>query len=128
MTVLLDTHAFLWMIVDDKRLSKRAREILTSADNDLLLSVASLWEMVLKSTAGKLRLQSDPAAFLSAMLAANQIRTLPISDRHVLWTAGLPELHRDPFDRLLVAQAQIERIPIVTSDPLIRKYAVKTIW
>src|SRR6266404_1367259 len=68
MTVLLDTHAFLWMIADDKRLSKRAREILTSADNDLLLSVASLWEMVFKSTAGKLRLQTDPAAFLAGML------------------------------------------------------------
>jgi PIN domain nuclease of toxin-antitoxin system len=128
MTVLLDTHAFLWMITQDKRLSKRAREILTSADYDLLISVASLWEMVLKSAAGKLRLQSDPAAFLSAMLAANQVRTLPISDSHVLWTAGLPELHRDPYDRLLVAQAQIERIPILTSDPLIRKYAVETIW
>jgi PIN domain nuclease of toxin-antitoxin system len=84
--------------------------------------------MVLKSTAGKLRLQTDPAAFLAGMLAVNQIRTLPISDSHVLWTAGLPDLHRDPFDRLLVAQAQIERIPIVTSDPLIRKYAVETIW
>jgi PIN domain nuclease of toxin-antitoxin system len=128
MTVLLDTHAFLWWIEDDKRLPKTAREVLTSADNDLLLSVASLWEMVLKSTAGKLRLQNDPAAFLPATLATNQIRTLAISESHVLWTAGLPDLHRDPFDRLLVAQAQIERIPILTSDPLIRKYAVETIW
>ncbi len=128
MTVLLDTHAFLWWIEDDKRLPQRTREILKSADNDLLLSVASLWEIILKSTAGRLRLQNDPAAFLSATLATNQILTLAISETHVLWTAGLPDLHRDPFDRLLVAQAQIERIPILTSDPLIRKYAVETIW
>ena len=128
MKAFLDTHAFLWMVTDDKRLSGRARKVIADRNNELFLSVASAWELVLKAQAGKLELDGGAAVFLRQELAGNAISLLPINLPHVLQLAELPPLHRDPFDRLLIAQAQVEGLPILTADRAMKKYSVRTIW
>ncbi len=128
MRALLDTHAFLWWITDDRRLSPQARTIIEDGANDLLLSAASAWEIAIKAQIGRLALPDLPARFLPGQIAANGIEALPISVTHALRAGELPPLHRDPFDRLLVAQAQSERLPILTADGQIAQYDVQTIW
>jgi PIN domain nuclease of toxin-antitoxin system len=128
MKALLDTHAFLWWITDDPRLSSHVREIIADGDNELFLSAASGWEMAIKAKLGKLHLPDNPESFVLDQLAINAIESLPVQMGHALRVYALPEHHRDPFDRMLVAQAQSERIPILTADPLIAQYAVKVIW
>ena len=128
MTVLLDTHVLLWWVHDDPRLSKRVLTLLEDEEVEVVVSVASLWEIALKITAGRFDLKPELLATVLEQVGQARIRALPVQRDHVLSTVGLPKHHVDPFDRLLVAQAQIERTPILTSDPLIRKYAVETIW
>jgi PIN domain nuclease of toxin-antitoxin system len=128
MILLLDTHAFLWWITDSPELSAQAGDLIRSPDNDLYLSAASGWEMAIKSQLGKLHLPGRPDQFIPDQLAKNAIQSLPIQMSHVLHVARLPALHRDPFDRLIIAQALLEKMPILTRDPDIRKYKVKTIW
>jgi PIN domain nuclease of toxin-antitoxin system len=128
MKVLLDTQAFLWWIANDPRLSARARQIMAAPEAELLLSVASGWEMAIKSRLGKLKLPTDLQGFVAEQLRINAIQTLPIQMTHALHVFTLPDLHRDPFDRLLVAQAQLEKLPILTGDPLIAQYLVTVIW
>ena len=119
MNFLLDTHAFLWWINDDSRLSLPAREIISTRENELFLSAASGWEISIKSQIGRLRLPGIPAEFVSRQLSLNGIRALPISMSHALHYHALPMLHRDPFDRMIVAQAQVEKLPILSADPVI---------
>ena len=128
MRVLLDTHVFLWWITDDERLSPRAREVMVEGRNTLVLSAASGWEMAVKAQLGRLSVAGDFASFLSEQLALNGIDTLPVTMAHALHVFELPAHHRDPFDRLLVAQALLEGIPIVTADPEIARYPVEVIW
>jgi PIN domain nuclease of toxin-antitoxin system len=128
MKALLDTHAFLWWINDDPRLSDTARELASNGENELFLSAASGWEIAIKMRLGRLEVREDPEQFIFDQLALNDIAVLPISMNHALRTAALPDHHRDPFDRMLVAQSQIEQLPIVTADPLIARYAVEVIW
>lgn len=128
MRVLLDTHVFLWWITDDERLSPRAREVMVEGRNTLVLSAASGWEMAIKARLGRLSVAGDFASFLSEQLALNGIDTLPVTMAHALHVYELPAYHRDPFDRLLVAQALLEGIPIVTADPEIARYPVEVIW
>ncbi len=128
MKALLDTHTFLWWITDKPQLSHLAREIITDADNELFLSAASGWEMVIKARLGKLQLPDNADSFISEQLALNAIVSLPVQMSHALHVYALPNHHRDPFDRMLVAQAQMERLPILTADPQIGRYAVETIW
>ncbi len=128
MRIILDTHAFLWWIIDDPQLSPRAREIMGEGDNDLFLSVASGWEIAIKAQLGRLRLPDRADRFVPEQLTRNGIEVLPIQMSHVLHVARLPEIHRDPFDRLIVAQSIIEKVPILTHDEHIREYSVKTIW
>ena len=128
MKALLDTHAFLWMVTDDERLSRRARKVIADGNNELFLSAAGAWELVLKAQAGKLELDGGAAVFLREELPRNAISLLPIGLPHVLRLAELPPLHRDPFDRLLIAQAQVEGLPVLTADRAIKKYSVRTIW
>jgi PIN domain nuclease of toxin-antitoxin system len=127
MKALLDTHAFLWAVAEPEKLSKRAARVIEDEANQLLLSVASLWEIVLKAQAGKLQLPEGPQ-FLAEHMAQLGIGSLPVDTGHVLALLSLPLHHRDPFDRLLVAQCQTERLPIVTADKEIRRYDVQTIW
>jgi PIN domain nuclease of toxin-antitoxin system len=128
MNVLLDTHAFLWAVTDDLRLTPAARAVFADAANSLFLSVVSMWEIVLKAQAGKLELKGSAARFFADQLARNSLAALDVSPRHVLRVAELPRLHRDPFDRLLVAQAQVENMLLLTSDTEIRRYSVKVVW
>ena len=128
MRALLDTHAFLWWIADDSRLSKKAREIIADGHNELFLSAASGWEMAIKARLGKLQLSDSLERFVPEQLIINGIEGLPVQMRHTLHVQTLPDYHRDPFDRLLVAQAQLEGLPILTRNPYIARYQVKTIW
>jgi PIN domain nuclease of toxin-antitoxin system len=125
--VLLDTHAFLWFITDDDRLPPRARAAIVESD-DALVSVASCWEMAIKASLGKLMLSAPVDRFLAEQLAENNFELLHIELAHVTRVASLPWHHRDPFDRLLAAQALDERLPIVSADPVFRKYGVKRRW
>ena len=127
MKALLDTHIFLWWIADDPRLSSRIRQIISNGDNVLYLSAASGWEIAIKARLGKLKLPANPPSFIAGQLANNAITPLPVEMSHALHVYTLPDYHRDPFDRLLVAQARIENLPILTADPQIARYSVKVI-
>ncbi len=128
MKYLLDTHTFLWWITDDPSLSENARDIIGNGNNELYLSSASGWEIAIKTGLGRLRLDDDPEIFIPDQLRVNSILALPVLLNHGLHVYRLPLLHRDPFDRMLVAQGQMEKMGIVTDDPLIKKYDVETAW
>ncbi len=127
MKALLDTHTFLWAIADDGRLSRRAQQIYTDP-NDLWLSVASIWEMLIKMRAGKLPLPEPTGPYIVKELAQNKIGVLPIKLDHVLRIESLPAHHRDPFDRILIAQSLEENLPLITADPVFERYSAKLIW
>jgi PIN domain nuclease of toxin-antitoxin system len=125
---LLDTHAFLWWITDDDRLSSAARATIEAPDSQVFVSAASVWEIVTKTRLGKLPIPRPIDAFVSTHLETNAFQPLAITIRHALELDTLPDLHRDPFDRILVAQALAEKMPLVTSDQAVRAYPVVTIW
>ncbi len=126
MKVLLDTHTFLWAITDEERLSVRARNVMASAD--MWWSVVSLWEALTKVAVGKLPLPQPTGVYLTHKLELNGLRVLPVSLSHVLRVEELPLHHRDPFDRLLIAQSIEEGWPIITADPWFSRYPVEVIW
>lgn len=128
MRALLDTCAFLWWISDDPQLSLHVREVISSGDNELFLSVASGWEMAIKAALGKLSFPDDLKSFILEQLNVNGIDSLSVEMSHALYVSTLPAIHRDPFDRLLIAQAQMENLPILTPDPQISRYDVEIIW
>ncbi|HEY3276312.1 MAG TPA: type II toxin-antitoxin system VapC family toxin [Syntrophorhabdaceae bacterium] len=128
MIFLLDTHAFLWWITDSPELSPRASDLIANPDNELYLSAASGWEIAIKVQIGKLHMADRPDLFIPDQLSRNAVRSLPIQMSHVLHVGRLPPIHRDPFDRIIIAQSIIEKMPIITKDPDIRKYKVKTFW
>ncbi|MGH9672423.1 MAG: type II toxin-antitoxin system VapC family toxin [Bryobacteraceae bacterium] len=128
MTVLVDTHAFLWWITDNSRLPAHARSCFTERRNQLFLSVASLWEIIVKTQIGRLAIPRPAGPYLVQQMARNALRVLPLQPGHVFRLENLPMHHRDPFDRILVAQSQEEGWPVLTGDPLIRAYDVQTIW
>jgi PIN domain nuclease of toxin-antitoxin system len=123
--LLLDTHAWLWMTEAPDRLSPSARRLLSSPNNERFLSTASAWEIAIKYRAGKLRLPKDPATLIPELLTRTQVVALPVLLRHALQVSSLPLHHSDPFDRLLVAQAQIEDLTVVSTDPQFQRYDVK---
>jgi len=126
--LLLDTHAFLWWINDDPALSRRARAAMGDPANECLLSMASAWEMAIKISLGKLELEGSLERFLPEQIATNGFAMLPIDLRHVSRVTRLPFHHRDPFDRLLVAQALVEGLAVVTADATFVKYGVRRTW
>ncbi|HEV8605275.1 MAG TPA: type II toxin-antitoxin system VapC family toxin [Tepidisphaeraceae bacterium] len=128
MRALLDTHAFLWFVRGDQRLSARAQDVIEDADSELILSTASAWEIIIKAGIGRLKLEIDADLFLREQLATNQIEPLPIQLEHTLAIASLPSHHRDPFDRIIIAQGITERLPIITGDSEFSKYRVPLIW
>jgi PIN domain nuclease of toxin-antitoxin system len=128
MQILLDTHTFLWWIDNDRRLSSQARTIIGDGSNILFFSAVSGWEIAIKSRLGTLRIPGDLTPFITDHLVRSNITILSIHLSHTLYVYTLPSLHRDPFDRLLVAQSHLEHLPILTVDPLIQQYAVETIW
>jgi PIN domain nuclease of toxin-antitoxin system len=125
---LLDTHVFLWAALDDPRLSSSARELIEDRANAMSFSAASASELTLKTRAGRLDLPAPVDVYIPTRLAAFGFDALAIDVLHAIRAASLPLIHRDPWDRLLIAQAQIEDLPIITIDPLIAQYDVETIW
>ncbi|HUI27905.1 MAG TPA: type II toxin-antitoxin system VapC family toxin [Candidatus Kryptonia bacterium] len=128
MRLLLDTHVFLWWVSDVPEISRRARSAIASPGNDCLLSVASCWEMAIKVGLGKLKLPAPIERFIPEQLAANAFGLLGIDLRHTARVAHLAFHHRDPFDRLLVAQAIEDGLALVSADRVFRKYGIKRVW
>jgi PIN domain nuclease of toxin-antitoxin system len=122
MRLLLDTHVFLWYVSADGRLPRKFANAIGEPANDVFLSVASVWEAVIKFALGKLPLPSPPSEYLPRQRAAHQITSLSIDEAALPHLVSLPPLHRDPFDRLLVAQALEHALTIVTVDPVVRAY------
>jgi PIN domain nuclease of toxin-antitoxin system len=125
MRVLLDTHCWLWMQVAPGRLSKRAAEVVTQVDNELFLSAASSWEISIKWALGKLPLPTPPDEYVPSRMQRQGIRGLTVQHGHALATVHLPLHHRDPFDRLLIAQAQLEKLLLLTADRQLEAYDVE---
>ena len=128
MRVLLDTQAFLWWVDEASHLSSRARTAIAAPDNEVFLSIASCWEIAIKVSLGKLRLKTPPKRFFPEQLAANAFELLGVELDHVCRVATLPFHHRDPFDRLLVAQAIEEDLTVVSTDEVFERYGVSRIW
>lgn len=126
MALLLDTHAFLWWVSADARLTVRARRAI--AREECLVSLASCWEMAIKISLEKLQVPGDVGRFIQQQLVLNGFTLLPIALEHVSKITDLPFHDRDPFDRLLAAQAMIEELKIVSSDGVFEKYGVKRVW
>lgn len=121
MRILLDTHAILWWLDDDPRLGNEAKALIMQRDVQLMVSIASLWEIAIKHRAGKLR---ATAALVASRLPEADIALLPVKVTHLTAMEQLPMIHRDPFDRLLVAQALVEPARIMTNDDFVRQYGV----
>jgi PIN domain nuclease of toxin-antitoxin system len=126
MRILLDTHTLLWALTEKSRLSSKVRSLLPSAET--WFSVAGIWEIVTKVQVGKLSLPRPAGAFVKSELSSNGVQVLGITLDHVLRLESLDLHHRDPFDRILIAQSLEEKLPIVTSDPLFALYPVEVIW
>jgi PIN domain nuclease of toxin-antitoxin system len=126
MRVLVDTHVFLWGLQHEDRLSRRVQTLLPKSD--VWISVASLWEIIAKVQVGKLSLPTPVGDYLAAKLKANGVMVLPITFDHVKRLEELSLKHRDPFDRMLIAQSIEEKLPVVTADPLFKQYPVQVIW
>lgn len=124
MRLLLDTHVWLWAIVEPGRLHPDVRRALEDEHRPVFLSAASSWEIAIKHRLGKLPLPLPPREFVESRLVRDRIRPLPVEHRHALEVAELPDHHRDPFDRLLVAQARLENLLLVTVDPALEPYDV----
>jgi PIN domain nuclease of toxin-antitoxin system len=128
MTALLDAHAFLWFIAGDPKLSNTARSVIEQQPQKRLLSVASLWEIAIKHSLGRLKLATSFNQIISSQLNANGVGLLGIELEHLDALVTLPFHHRDPFDRLLIAQTIVERIPNVSVDAALDAYPVTRIW
>ena len=128
MRVLLDTQAWLWMRTAPGRLSTSTRKLVANRRNELVLSAASSWEIAIKASTGKLKLPCSVEEFVLTRSAATEVTPLPITQLHAMESANLPARHRDPFDRVLVAQARLEKIPLLTADRALRAYDVEIVW
>ena len=128
MKVLLDTHAFLWLITDEGRLSENARETFLNTENSLFFSAASLWEICIKKSLGKLSLKDGWFQTIQKEMEINTIQWLPIEMTHCAEVTELPYHHRDPFDRMLIAQAIVEKMKLLSRDSRLSGYAIELLW
>ena len=128
MRILLDTVTFLWAVSEAAELSDEARELFVDPDNEIYLSSVSTWEIAIKHSLGKLPLPEPPAKFIPAQRKHHGIDVLSLDEEATLYLTRLPVLHRDPFDRMLVCQAVVQHLVILTPDELINQYSVRTIW
>ena len=128
MHVLLDTNSFLWFIAGNDRLNINIRNIIADLDNDIFLSIVSLWEIAIKSNLGKLELLKPFDQLFPSQLDENDIKVLPIEIEHLSTLQTLSLHHRDPFDRLIIAQSIVENLPVISSDSSFQMYPIKVIW
>jgi len=128
MEILLDTQAFIWLCSDDHHLTKTAKKTFLNEKNSFFLSLASIWEMSIKSSLGKLKIRPSLERFILNELQENNIEQLPIQFQHIIKINSLPFHHRDPFDRLLIAQSKSEEFSILSCDKVFDDYGVKRIW
>ena len=128
MRLLLDTHTFLWWTTEAPQLSLHASELILDGRNQIFLSVVSIWEIAIKAAKGKLILPEEPTAYITSRINFYRIQVLPVQASHALQVYALPTHHADPFDRLLIAQSQIELLPLISADVNIRRYAVDVVW
>ena len=125
--LLLDTHVWLWSISTPRRLGREGLRLLENKENDLFLSAASSWEISIKYRLGRLSLPEPPHKFIPPRLLRDGIKSLPVEHHHACQVANLPDLHRDSFDRLLIAQAQTERLAFITADKKLKGYDLEMI-
>jgi PIN domain nuclease of toxin-antitoxin system len=128
MKFVLDTHTFIWYVTNDSKLSSTAQELINNGNNEVLLSIASIWEMAIKQSIGKLNFELPFELFITRQLAVNNFDFLNIRIDHLNVVANLSLHHRDPFDRLIIAQAMVEQIPIVGVDKVFDSYSVRRLW
>ena len=128
MRVLLDTHAFLWHLWDSPERSGLCRSLIADPANEILLSTGSWWELAIKQSVGKLGIEMPFDDFLTAAARENRLTLFPIAPAHLRLVAGLPFHHRDPFDRLLVAQSLAEGVPLLSRDEGLDAYGVRRVW
>lgn len=128
MRYLLDTHAFIWLDATPQKLSPAVTTLVSREENELLVSLASIWEIQIKHQLGKLQLRLPLAELITEQQGINAIQLLPITLTDVLRLADLPHYHGDPFDRLIIAQAMSLDLPIITHDPMFASYEVQTTW
>lgn len=128
MRLLLDTCTFLWLITDSGQLSARARGLLIARENEVYLSAVSAWEISVKFGLGKLPLPQPPSIFVPKERARHELQSLSLGESACLAVGRLPDLHKDPFDRMLICQSITEGLTLITPDPLISQYAVSVIW
>jgi len=128
MNLLLDTAVFLWLIAGDERLSEPARSLVRDPDHRVWLSAVSLWEISVKQKAGRLTLPGPAWSYVTAARERHGVESLALSELAVTHLSKLPDVHRDPFDRMLVCQAIEHELVLVTNDPFVRRYPVKTSW
>jgi len=128
MRALIDTSVFLWSISDSDKLSNKARRFITDLENELLISVASLWEIAIKTSIGKLELMRPFERLIPHQLEQNAISVLPIEIRHLTAVIDLTFHHRDPFDRLIIAQGLAEELPVISKDAAFGQYPIQVIW
>lgn len=128
MRLLIDTHAFLWFITDSPRLSPTAKDLMGDIENDRIISVASLWEIAIKNSLGKLELKEPFENFMPRQLEHNRIDLLAIEITHLARLVTLPFHHHDPFDRLIIAQAACENLPVLSVDTRLDSYDIRRLW
>ena len=128
MKILLDSHAFLWYLMADPQLSAAARTLIADVRNQLFLSTASLWEMAIKLSIGKLSLPAPFVPLIPQQLQQMNVAVLPVKLEHVAAVIALPFHHKDPFDRMLVAQCQVEQLPLLSADAIFDRYPLQRLW
>jgi PIN domain nuclease of toxin-antitoxin system len=128
MKLLIDTHTFIWFAQGSEKLSQHASELLDDSRNELLLSMASIWEMQIKVQLGKLRLDLPLSDLIESQRQINILQILPIELSHVWALDGLPNHHKDPFDRILIAQAIALKIPLLSIDSIFDNYPIQRLW
>ena len=128
MNYLIDTHVFLWWMASPEKLSEKVLTYLNNNDNNIYLSPASSWEIMIKFQLKKLELHTSPEKYIPSRMSIYNIKELPITHAHTLYIDKLPLIHRDPFDRIILSQSKVEKIPLITKDATIKKYSGKFIW
>lgn len=128
MTYLLDTSVWLWSLWEPERIARKAREVMADLSQQIFLSAVTSWEIAIKVGVSKLTLPEPSSSYVPRRMADQGLRPLPISHQHALAVAALPLHHRDPFDRLLIAQASIEGMTVITADRVFEQYSVPLLW